>query len=199
MNVTGSLARSILNENDPNPGVPTKGESFLCMIVSKNLSDLCETGQCIIDEMKDMRISLEGLPSTATLNLIRNVISEFYDPKMFIEDPKLGQRPNWKAIQSFDKDNSKASFQLYRIIRKNVKESKDMGQALKDRNKIFFLKNIDIIFADLPFQNLVGQFKNFIGSKNVPEESQDLVWSFFEELIGLILKESEHIKTIESL
>jgi hypothetical protein len=199
MNVTGLVAKQLLNSNDPTPGTPRKGELFMSFLVIKNLADMCETSRSIINEMQDKRANMTGLPSNQTLKVIQNVLNEFYSDKMFIPDDKWSQRPDWVVIKKFNPENTRSAFQLYRIIRRNSQGADKMIRALEKRDKTFFLANIDQVFADLPMKDLISQFKNFIASEYVPKEGQELIWEYFEQLISLIQNESENIKLIESL
>ncbi len=199
MNVSAPIARHLLDRNDPDPGIPQKGQLFMSFLIAKNLTDLCQTGRAILNEMKDSKLPVEGLPSIGTLNLIESVLRQFYSEKMFIPDEEYSQRPDWKVIASFSKENTRAAFQLYRIISRNVKTATEMPKALRDRNKKFFLENIDEVFADVPMKDLINQFKNFIGSGYVPKASQEQIWDFFETLIQLIMDDEENIKLVETL
>jgi hypothetical protein len=199
MDLTAVFARKLLADTDPEPGLPSRGELFLSFLVVKNVTDLCETGRAILDEMSETGANLTGLPSKSTMALIRKILKELYDEKMFIPDDQVGFKPNWDVIMYFNKDNTQAAFRLYRIIRRNVKGAKDMPRALQERDKKFFLENIDTIFANIPMKDLINQFKNFIGSPHVPKESQDLVWDFFEQLIDIFLSEKEHLELIFTL
>lgn len=195
MNFTTGFARQILNSNEPNPGTPSRGELFLSFILCKDLADLFETGRAILRETPVHK----NLPSETTLLTIQTILNEFYSPDMFIPDNEYGQKPNWSVVLNFNKDNSRAAFQLYKILRRNIISATEMPKALKSRNKEFFLENFDYMFADLPFKDLVSEFKNFIASDDVSLENQEFIWDFIDSLVSLINDDQENIQTIEKL
>lgn len=199
MSLTGSIVKSILNQNDPNPGKPRDGELFMSFLVVANLADLCETGRSILNEMTNKGLKTTGLPTNSTMGIVQGLLKNYYSDKMFIEDDDYPQRPNWKVIKAFPTDDARAAFQLYRIIRRNITECSNLDEIISTRDKTIFLKNFDSVFAGLPMKDMVSQFKNFLSCDLVPTKSQELVWNYFEELVGLIHEEENNIKLAESL
>ena len=199
MNITGALARTLLDQIETDPGTPSKETSFLSFLIVKNLSDLCETGRGILSEMIESGISTTGLPDDRIMGTIQKILQEFYLDTMFKEHADYGQVPNWVVINKFPSVNARAAWQLYRIMRRNIQNSTKMPEALERRDKKFFVENFDYMFENVPFKDLINQFKNFIGSDNVPGESQELVWGYFEALINIIGNEKTHIELIKSL
>jgi len=198
MNLTSSFARQFLASIEPAPCNPTDAEVFLSGLMVKNLADFCETGRSILNEMREHGSSIEGLPSHQTLSLVQGVLKSFYNEKAFIPDDDYGQRPNWKVISTLPTDDRQTLWRLYRIIRRNIKGSEELLPQLQSRNKTYFSNNIDTLFHDVPFKDLIGQIKNFINSPYVPSDSQELIWQYCEALVDLILKEQEHLETIKS-
>lgn len=202
--LTTALVLKILDENDPISISPTKEQLFFSFLVCKNLSDLCDTGRAILQEISQKGKPLTGLPDEKMISLSESVLRGFYSNSMFIEDEEVGTRPNWKEIQVFDKNRSRGAFKLYRCISRNIKEKpggKEICEAVRKHNTSYFVNNFNKIFADLPaeFQKNLNAYRNFLTCPHISEETRNYVWDFFESLLDLFINESENLKMLSSM
>lgn len=205
-----SFVVQILNSLDRTPVAPTKEELFLSFLICKNLADLCETGRAILNDMESRRVPIKDLPQPSSVETFRLILRRFYSDDMFIEDDELGHRPNWKVVTSFDPNRSMGAYKIYRAIRKNVVSDPNVkavvtGQQIQDairrRDTNYFLKNLDLIFANIPkeFTEGLTKFKNFVASTGVLQEHRDYVWDFFESLLEICLREEEYLSELRAL
>lgn len=202
-NLTDVLVSQMLNSFDPAPVYPTQEQKFLAFLICKNLSDLCETGRAILHDIELRGHPLKNLPEYSTISLCKQILDVFYSNNMFIKDPYGdGNRPNWSAINSFDNGKSSSAYKIYRAIRNNVVEKPDAGKiqdAVRDRNREYFLENYDKIFADIPFREGLARFKNFLVVDYVKKEHLEYVWDFFDSLLDIFIHESENIEDLKSM
>lgn len=200
-NITDLLANQMLSSLDSSEINPTREQKYLAFLVCKNLTDLGETGLSIINSMLSKGVPVDGLPEPSTIGICQTIIQKFYSDDMFIPDEE-GFSPNWSAVNRFNKTKTESSYRIYRAIRNNVVETpkaKDIQKAITDRNKDFFLKNFDSIFADVPFKDGLIEFKNFLKSPYVSSEHQDIVWDFFDVLLDLFLEEEEILEDLKDM
>lgn len=186
--LTDQLVNTMLQSLDNSPVNPTLGDRYLSCLVCKNLSDLGETGLAILIDMQQKRLSVAGLPDKGMIETCQVILKRYYTENMFPE----GQEPNLEAIKRFETEKANTAFRIYRAIRNNVISKPDsnlLQDAVTNRDKKYFLDNFDQLFADVPFQEGLNQFKNFLKSPHVPVKSQNTVWEFFEALLDVFLDE----------
>jgi len=193
----------LLEKADPEPVSPTKEQLFFSSLLCKNLSDLCDTGKAILNEISNKGHPLDNLANPSMISLCESILRGLFSEKMFIEDKRLGIKPNWKEIQSFDRDRAHGSYRLYRCLQRNVKEKpggKEICHAIMNKDTVYFSNNFYKIFADLPphILNNMNGFKNLITCPYVNEKSRNYVWDFFQSLLDLVLNEQENIKMLSS-
>ncbi|CAN5871673.1 hypothetical protein BH23THE1_BH23THE1_32380 [soil metagenome] len=201
-NLSGLLVSQVLNSLDPNPVSPTKQQLYLSFLVCKNLTDLCETGRAIVNNIESHGHPLDGLPDRDSIALCQQILREFYDDNMFIPDEEFGNKPNWDKVNKFNQDQSNTAYKIYRAIRKNIIEKpggKDIQGAIQRKDKKFFLENFDKIFADVPFKDGLIKFKNFIASPYTRDEDQSYVWDFFESLIDIYIYEQDNLEDLRHM
>jgi len=178
-----------------NAPVPTsREERFLASMVCKNLADLCETGRSILEDMRAQKISTANLPNTADIETCQNILSRFFDEKMFIENEEYGIRPEWREVLRFEKVRGDGACKLYHCIKHNVVDKPlgtEIQRAAQTRNVHYFVTNFDRIFKDVPFKEALSKFKNFVATSAVTKEHQDYIWEFFDSLLEIFLQESE--------
>ena len=195
--LTDEFINQMLTKFDPNPNaVCSREEQFIAFMVCKNLSDLCETGRAILLGLQRVSRNLENLPDSQTIQFCQTVIRRYYSDDMFIEDAEFGNLPNWKVIEKFNKTYRDHTCRIYRIIEKNVLEHKsidDILTAIRKHDRVFFIENFDGLFARIPLQEQLNLFKNFLSHKDVADEDQDTIWSFFESLLDLFLNKQDII------
>jgi hypothetical protein len=187
--LTDQLVATMLQSLDNSPVNPTLGERYLSCLVCKNLTDLGETGLAILIDMKQKRLSVANLPDQSMIGTCQSILKRYYSEAMF---PENQEEPNLEAIKRFETEKANTAFRIYRAIRNNVTgkpDSKLIQDAVTNRDKKYFLDNFDKLFADVPFQEGLNQFKNFLKSPHVPVESQNTVWEFFEALLDIFLDE----------
>ena len=196
-----TLALQMLNKVDPEPISLTKEQRFFAFFVCKDLAELCDTGRAILREISSKGHPLTGLPDDGMITMCQGILKNLYTEKMFIEDARIGTKPDWRAVQEFPKDRSDGASKLYRCLKRNVMEKpggREICEAVRRRDQDYFEKNFWKIFTDLPSEiskNLVA-FKNMISCRYVPDKSKNYVWDFFESLMDLIQNEDDNIKLL---
>jgi hypothetical protein len=197
--ITDAILQQFLNSLDPTPVNPTREQKYLAFLVCKNLTDLCETGSAILNHIQSSGGGSSDLPEKKTINLCKTLLQVFYSNEMFIEDEEFGSLPNWSVVESFTKTKSHAAYKIYRAIRKNVidkPDSKEVQRAVISGNIIYFQQNFDKIFADIPFKNSLGPFKNFVSSPDVRPQDQQYVMDFFRSLLDIFMDEAELLQDL---
>lgn len=202
-NIIDGVVSSILNSFDPKPVNPTREQRYLSFLVCKNLSDLCETGRAIINNIESQGNPVGLLPNRDDIALCQQVLSRFYSNTMFIEDEEYGNRPNWKVVDQFGSKGEGAG-KIYRAIHKNIilkPGGEDIQVAIKKKDKKYFLENFDGIFTDIPskFSGALCKFKNFIASPYTITEEQDYIWDFFESLLDIFIYEKDNLEDLQKL
>jgi hypothetical protein len=201
MNFVDVCIDQVLNSLD-GTAVPTvKEKRFLSSMVCKNLADLCETGRAILEDMKSKGVSIENLPNSADIETCQSILSRFYDDSMFEEDDDVGIKPNWSAVASFEKRKGDGACKIYRCIKNNVIEKpigKEIQKAAQNRDVDFFVRNFDLIFANVPFEKGLIKFKNFVASNAVTTDHQEYVWDFFDSLLDIFIHEQETLEDLNS-
>lgn len=199
-----SLVSTVVNSLDPNPVNPTKQQRYLSFLVCKNLSDLCETGRAIVNNIDAQGKPIDLLPDRSNIALCQQILGKFYIDSMFIPDSDFGNKPDWNVVGKFAKDRSDNAYKIYRVIRKNVVEKpggKDIQDAIQRKDKKFFMENFDKIFADIPstFSDALIKFKNFVTSPYALTEDQLYIWDFFESLLDIFIHEKENLEDLQNM
>ena len=202
--LTVALVLKVLDENDPAPASPTKEQLFLSFLVCKNLSDLCDTGRAILQDIIKRGLPVTGLPNSDMITLCETVLRGLYTDKMFVEDPEIGTRPVWNVVSTFDKNRSRGAFKLYRCISRNIRDNpggKDICEAVRKHNTQYFVMNFDKIFANLPskFQENLNAYKNFLICPHISEKTRNYVWDFFESLLDIFVNEKDNLSMLSSI
>lgn len=201
-----SFVVQVLNSMDRTPISPTKEELFLSFMICKNLADLCETGVAILNQIQ----RTQDLPHPDHVKTCRMILQRFYTDRMFIPDDDMGHRPDWKVVLGFDQTKSAGAYRIYRAIRNNViagpsSSSSVTGAqiqaAIRRHDTPYFIKNFDLIFANIPeqFKQSLIKFKNFVASPVVLEEHRNYIWEFFESLLEIYLHEEEYLSDLRGL
>jgi hypothetical protein len=203
-NFTDTIISSILNSFDSTPVNPTREKAFLSFLVCKNLSDLCETGRAIVNNIESKGNPIDLLPNRDNIALCQQILGKFYSNDMFIEDPNYGNRPNWDIIKNFSRDKSQGAYKIYRALHKNIilkPSGKNIQDAIKRKDKDFFLKNFNDIFSDIPstFTDALCKFKNFVSCPYTLNEDQTYMWDFFESLLDIFIFEEENLEDLKNL
>jgi hypothetical protein len=202
-NILDGIVNTVLNSFDPTPVNPTREKLYLSFLICKNLSDLCETGRTIINNIESKGNSVKDLPNKDSIALCQQVLSRFYSNDMFIEDPEFGNRPNWKIVEKY-KNKGEGACKIYRAIHKNIilkPGGKDIQKAIKTKNLKYFTENFDKIFADIPetFTEPLNKFKNFVSSPYALNKDQVYIWDFFENLLDIFIYEKENLEDLKNL
>lgn len=166
-------------------------EVFLACTICKNLCDLCETGICIIQNIKATHGKVEGLPSIGKIKLARSFLEKYYSDDMFLDDEEFGVKPNWEAIQEFDEKKLKTAVSIYRMVKANIGEGEMeiIKKAMQERNSDYFLNNYMDIFKG-GLSDWID-FRGFINSPYLTDEDKECMWEFFEQIINIISEEEE--------
>lgn len=209
--IIDGLVSSVINSFDPKPVNPTKEQKYLAFLVCKNLSDLCETGRAIVNNMESQGHPIDLLPNRDNIALCQQVLSRFYSNDMFIPDEEYGNRPNWNMVNKFS-GKGEGAVKIYRAIHKNVVDQhnaknvkkitgKDIQNAIQKKDKKYFVENFDKIFADIPstFTDALFKFKNFIASPYTITADQTYIWDFFESLLDIFIYEKENLEDLQNL
>lgn len=200
--LTDLLVSQLLNALDSNPVNPTREQKYLAFLICKNLSDLCETGRAIINSIELKGHPITDFPQRDNIKTCQQVLQKFYQEKMFIEDPEDGNLPNWSVIEKIPKSQSDIAFKIYMAIRKNIIDrpiGKQIQDAIKRKDKDFFIKNFDSVFENIPFKDGLIKFKNFVASEYAINTDRDYIWDFFETLLDVFLNESENLETLQQM
>jgi hypothetical protein len=200
--LTDVLVSQVLDSLDNSSVNPTKQQRYLAFLLCKNLSDLCETGQAIVNNIESRGKPIVNLPDRNAIMLCQQILGKFYSDKMFIPDENYGNRPNWSVVGSFNKEKSDTAYKIYRAIRKNVIDSpigKDIQSAIQLKNTKYFIQNFDKIFADIPFKDGLTKFKNFVVSPDIIPKDRDYVWDFFEALLDIFINEEENLTALQTM
>lgn len=200
-----SLVISTLsNMLDSTPINPTREQCFLAHLICKNLTDLCETGISILNntKIKAPKNVMITLPNIDVMTQCRYILNNFYTDKMFKTDDEYGNLPIWEEINKFPREKQLTACKIYRCLKENIldkPDSKLLQSAIKKRNKEYFIKNFDNIFANIPFQTYLNQFKNFISTDYVKKDDQELIWEFFDSLIDILMGEVENLNQLKNI
>jgi len=189
------LFQGILDREDPTPGTCSNSQTFLNFLLLKNLADMFETGEALINELS----SVGGLPDAGTLRKGRTMLNKLYSSNMFIEDSEYGLLPNWSNIKQWPEESARMAHQIYRICQKNIRNPEGISKCLRDKNKDYFLSNIDQVFSSSMFKDTIGEFKSFLASDKIPAESQEIIWDYFGSIIELFTQRDELIKILSQL
>lgn len=203
-NLTDAFISQIINSFDPTPASPTREQYYLSFLICKNLSDLCETGRAIINNIESQGNPIDLLPDKSNIALCQQILGQFYSNDMFIEDSEYGNRPNWSVISKFSRYKSDGAYKIYRAIHKNVilkPGGKDIQDAIRKKDKKYFLENFNKIFADIPpsFANALIKFKNFVSSPYAMTDDQTYIWEFFESLLDIFIFEKDNLDDLKTL
>ncbi len=195
--LTNLLVGQMLSACDPTPVVVNKEEIFLACLVMKNLDDLCQTGQAVLNNLERKGISTKQLPDPNNILLCRSILGRYFNHRMIHEDPEKGVQAVWKEVQAYqtsNKESAENAYRIYRALKNNLMGkpgSKEIIESINTKNKVYFIQNFDSLFADVPFSNALNQFKNFLGSNLLSAEDDGIFWDFFQMFMEFFLNEQE--------
>ena len=175
-----------------------KNNCFFAFLVCKNLYDFVETCEAIINDVKNEGKDVSEFPNDFTFNMAKQTLSGLYTDSMFNTDVDGQVKPNWSSVGKFPKDNSDTAYRLYSILKSNIVDSEltsGIVNAIKLRDKLYFINNFDSIFTNIPEFLAVyfSQCKNLIKSDVVPEDDQEVLWEFFSALMDMFINEQQFI------
>jgi hypothetical protein len=201
--IIDGLVNTVINSFDPTPVNATREKCYLSFLICKNLSDLCETGRAIVNNIESKGNPIDHLPNRDSFALCQQVLNRFYSDDIFIEDEEYGNRPNWKAVEKFS-SKKEGACKIYRAIHKNIilkPGGKDIQKAINQKDRKYFCDNFDKIFTDIPstFTDALIKFKNFIESPYTLDTDQAYIWDFFENLLDIFIFEKENLEDLKSL
>jgi hypothetical protein len=200
--LTDLLVSQLLTALDPKPVNPTREQKYLAFLICKNLSELCETGRAIINSIESKGHPITNFPQRNNIKTCQLILERYYQVAMFIEDPECGNVPNWSVVEAFPKNNADVAFKIYQAIRKNIIDrpiGKQIQDAIKRKDKNFFIQNFDKVFENIPFKDGLVKFKNLVASPYAINSEQDYIWDFFDTLLDLFLNEEENLKVLKEL
>lgn len=202
--IIDGLVSTVLNSFDSVPVTQNKEQRFLAFLLCKNLSDLCQTGCAILNNIESKGCPIDLLPKRESINLCQLVLKRFYLEDMFIEDPEFGTKPNWPVVAKLNGSKGDGACKIYRAIHKNIilkPGGKEIQKAIKNKDKKFFLENFDKIFADIPetFTEALLKFKNFVSLPDKFADNQEYVWNFFDGLLDIFIFEKENLEDLRNL
>src|SRR5665648_313825 len=177
---------------DPTPIDPSREELFLAFLVCKNLSDLCETGRAINNELESAGKLVPNLPQNDDIKTIEGVIRRYYRDDMFTHTEESDHLPNWPVIKGYDRLRCLIAVKIYRSFKHNTIASPNSGEicdAIRKQDRKYFVEKFDQIFANMPSKEHLVKFKNFVTCSDIPESSQNRIWEFFQCLLDLISSE----------
>jgi len=184
----------LLKVLDDGPVHPTREQTYLSLILMKNLRSLCTLGTEILSQSP----YTEELPDIETMQLLESMLLYFYHDDFFIPHEELGSLPNWGKIKGFSKDRLDNCFRIYCCIKENCLSDPQIIPAIQKRDKKYFLDNFQTLFAKVPFQNQLYKFRNFVASDAVSEEDQECVWEFFESITNLFESEADLLEQLKT-
>lgn len=177
-------------------------DKFLAFLICKNLSDLCETGIYILENIKVKGKNCAELPDEDMIKLVKTILSGLFSSKMFVADEEYGSVPDWDIVENYDRKKTEMAIQTYHLLKRNIVLNPDIDKirtAVEKRDKKYVLINFDKIFQGAPFEEQLQNFKNFIASPHVKVVDQESVWEFIESLMDIFMSEDEMRQTLKNL
>lgn len=196
---TEIFIKKLFDSLDPVPADCSREQYYFAFLLCKNLTDLCETGCAMLNSLESRGHSTQNFPDRHTIQLCRNLLHKYYSESMFVDHPDLGTVPNWKVIDTFPKDRKEVAFKIYRSIQNNLsKDENKICDAIKSRDKTYFVNNFEKIFEDMPFQESLSKFKSFLSSSSVNKHDQDYLFDFFETVCEMFIYEKENMEELKN-
>lgn len=158
---------------------------FISALICKNLADMSETCESMIERMGEM----DDLPSLSTLGMISNSLNMYCDSEIIVDG-----EPNWDGISRLSREKRETVCRLYKMIKRNITDqplSEGIRKSVERRDKQFFVKHYDTLFKDVPFKETLVKFKNFLICPHVSKEDQELIWKYFDVILDIINNEKE--------
>lgn len=198
MDLVATALNQMLNMLDSSKVSPTTEQKYYSFLVMKNLDDMFCLGCEIVNEItSQVKPSIE-LPDVASMNFCRIILEKLYNEDVFIEKKK-GVIPNWKEVIKFDSSLAESSYKIYMAIKRNVvdgPESKQIIEAIKKKERKYFVQNFESIFKNIPFPEGLSLFKNILACPEVTDEQEATVWDFFQSLLDIYLNEKDNLEEL---
>ncbi len=184
---TNIIVDKALSALDSAPVNAKREDFFLSSLVCRDLVGLCELGIEIMQELKRQNRHSDKLPDPNLIKLFYDVLLKFYSDDMFeICEADNRTLPKWNVVEKMDKKNLEYGYKIFRAIKNNINKNpaaKTMTDAIENRNTDYFIENFDLLFQDVPFQESLNRFKNFLALKMLTPDQEDMLWAYFDNLM----------------